>query len=132
MDVKTELNGTQIINDATPGKEKRINSGPGGVSTFEDKKGNIHKTTPGSDTRIIAKDECTTVKGNKTLTVEGDFYLKVMGDWHIEVAGSVISTIGVAKVETIGLQYTQTVGPGGVLETYAGNQVTTAPKIFLN
>ena len=88
MDVKTELNGTQVINDATPGKEKRINSGPGGVSTFEDKKGNIHKTTPGSDTRIIAKDECTTVKGNKTLTVEGDFYLKVMGDWHIEVAGS--------------------------------------------
>tara|TARA_A100001388_G_scaffold77753_1_gene55609 strand:+ start:13986 stop:16583 length:2598 start_codon:yes stop_codon:yes gene_type:complete len=85
---QTFLNGTSIIEDATPKKEKRIVSGPGGVSTIEDKLGNVHKNVPNNDTRIIAKDSCETVKGNKTLTVEGDYFLKVMGNFNIEVVGA--------------------------------------------
>ena len=84
----TYLNGTSIIEDATPKREKRIVSGPGGVSTIEDKLGNVHKNVPNNDTRIIAKDSCETVKGNKTLTVEGDYHLKVMGNFNIEVVGA--------------------------------------------
>ena len=40
MQVYSALNGTRIIDDATPNKEKRIVAGPGGCSTFEDKFGN--------------------------------------------------------------------------------------------
>ena len=88
MQVSTHLNGTRIINDATPEKEKRVISGPGGVSTFEDGFGNIHTNVPNNATKIIAKDKCETIKGNYCLTVEGDFYVKVMGNMHQEVAGS--------------------------------------------
>ena len=82
------LNGTRIIDDATPGKEKRMVTGPGGVSSFEDKFGNIHRNVPNNDTKIIAKDKCENIKGNSALTVEGDFTLKVMGNMHFEVGGS--------------------------------------------
>lgn len=85
---QTFLNGTSIIEDATPGKEKRIVSGPGAVSTIEDSVGNVHKNVPNNDTRIIGKDCCETVKGNKTMTIEGDFHLKVMGNMHLEVIGA--------------------------------------------
>ena len=82
------LNGTRIIDDATKGKEKRMVTGPGGVSTFEDKFGNRHTNVPNNDTKICARDECKTVKGNHAMTVEGDFYLKVMGNMHFEVGGA--------------------------------------------
>jgi len=82
------LNGTRIIDDATPGKEKRMVTGSGGVSSFEDKFGNIHRNVPNNDTKIIAKDKCENIKGNSALTVEGDFTLKVMGNMHFEVGGS--------------------------------------------
>ena len=88
MQVSTHLNGTRIINDATKGKEKRMITGPGGVSTFEDAFGDIHYNVPNNETKIIAKDKCETIKGNYCLTVEGDFYVKVMGNMHQEVAGS--------------------------------------------
>ena len=88
MQVYGGLNGTRIIDDATPGKEKRMVSGPGGVSSFEDKFGNRHTNVPNNDTKIIAKDKCEIVKGNYALTVEGDFYIKVMGNMHEEVAGT--------------------------------------------
>lgn len=87
-EVKTSLNGTREINDATPGKEKRVISGPGAVTTFEDKNGNMHKNTPNNDTKIIGRDYCVNVKNNHVMTIEGDYYLKVMGDFHLEVAGS--------------------------------------------
>ena len=88
MQAQTHLNGAKEINDATPGKEKKIISGPGGVSTFEDSHGNVHLNVPNNYTSIISKDKCETVKGNYTLTVEGDFHLKVMGNYHEEVTGS--------------------------------------------
>ena len=88
MQAQTFLNGAKEINDATPGKEKRIISGPGGVSTFEDGFGNIHENVPNNRTAIIAKDLAQTIKGNYALTVEGDFYIKVMGNIHEEVTGA--------------------------------------------
>ena len=88
MQTYSALNGTRIIDDATPGIEKRMNTGPGGVSIFEDKFGNRHSNVPSNDTAIVAGDKCQTIKGNYALTVEGDFYLKVMGNMHQEVEGS--------------------------------------------
>ena len=88
MEVVTHLNGAKDINDATPGVEKQIKQGPGGVSTFQDAHGNEHKNVPNNETKIIAKDKCETIKGNYVLTVEGDFYLKVMGNYHEEVTGA--------------------------------------------
>ena len=82
------LNGAKEINDATPGKEKKIVSGPGGVSSFQDAYGNEHVNVPNNQTKIIAKDKCETIKGNYVLTVEGDFYLKVMGNFNEEVTGA--------------------------------------------
>ena len=88
MQVSSHLNGTRIIDDATEGKVKRVVTGPGGVSSFEDSFGNIHRNVPNNETKIIAKDKCENIKGNYCLTVEGDFYVKVMGNMHQEVAGS--------------------------------------------
>ena len=88
MQVTSHLSGTRIIDDATPKKEKRVVTGPGGVSSFEDKFGNVHWNVPNNETKIIAKDKCENIKGNYCLTVEGDFYVKVMGNMHQEVAGS--------------------------------------------
>ena len=64
-----------------------LRSGPGGVTSFEDKRGNVHYNIPNNDTKIIGRDLVENVKGNHVLTVEGDYYLKVMGAFHIEVAG---------------------------------------------
>lgn len=88
MEVVTQLNGAKVINDATPGIEKQITQGPGGVTDFQDAHGNTHKNVPNNETKIVAKDKCETIKGNYVLTVEGDFYLKVMGNYHEEVTGS--------------------------------------------
>ncbi len=88
MEVVTALNGAKIINDATPGIEKQITQGPGGVTDIQDGHGNTHKNVPNNETKIVAKDKCETIKGNYVLTVEGDFYLKVMGNYHEEVTGA--------------------------------------------
>ena len=88
-EVKMYLNGTREINDATPGKEKRIVSGPGNVTAFEDKRGNTHTNVPNNETKIVGRDMCVNVKNNLVHTIEGDYYLKVMGDFHIEVNGSI-------------------------------------------
>lgn len=88
METKLFLNGARDIDDATPGKEKRIRSGPGGVTTFEDKKGNVHKNVPSNETAIFGRDLIQNVKNNLVHTIEGDYYLKVMGDFHLEVNGS--------------------------------------------
>ena len=88
QETKMHLNGAKEIFDATPGKEKKIVSGPGGVSSLEDSYGNRHTNVPNNETKIIARDKCETIKGNYVLTVEGDFYLKVMGNYHEEVTGA--------------------------------------------
>ena len=88
MQTQQFLNGARDIDDATPGKEKRVRSGPGGVTTFEDKRGNQHKNVPNNETAIYGRDLVQNVKNNLVHTIEGDYYLKVMGDFHLEVAGS--------------------------------------------
>ena len=88
METVTFLNGSKVINDATPGIEKKIEQGPGGVTSFQDAHGNEHKNVPNNETKIVARDKCETIKGNYVLTVEGDFYLKVMGNYHEEVTGA--------------------------------------------
>lgn len=88
MQVQTMLNGASKIFDATPGKEKSIETGPGGVTDFQDSFGNRHTNVPNNDTKIVARDKCETIKGNYVLTVEGDFYLKVMGNYHEEIIGA--------------------------------------------
>lgn len=88
MQTQTFLNGSKKIFDATPGVEKTIEMGPGGVTTFQDSYGNEHKNVPNNETKIIARDKCETIKGNYVLTVEGDFYLKVMGNYHEEIIGA--------------------------------------------
>ena len=88
MEVQTFLNGSKKINDATPGVEKQIEQGPGGVTDFQDAHGNVHKNVPNNETKITGRDKCETIKGNYVLTVEGDFYLKVMGNYHEEVTGA--------------------------------------------
>ena len=88
METKLFLNGARDIDDATPGKEKRIRSGPGGVTSFQDKLGNEHQNIPGNETQIIGRDLIHNVKNNHVHTIEGDYYLKVMGDFHLEVSGS--------------------------------------------
>ena len=89
MNITNYLNGAYTLNDATPGKEKRIESGPGAVCRIENTKGNIHHAVPNNETKIVGKDLCENVKGHRMLTVEGDFTLKVMGNLNLEVSGSV-------------------------------------------
>tara|TARA_B100000700_G_scaffold326544_1_gene438407 strand:+ start:2447 stop:5197 length:2751 start_codon:yes stop_codon:yes gene_type:complete len=88
MQVSSHLNGTRIIDDATPKKEKRVVVGPGGVSTFEDKFGNRHTNVPNNDTKIISRDKCEVIEKNYALTVQEDLYIKVMGNFHLEVEGT--------------------------------------------
>ena len=125
---QTFLNGTSIVEDATPGKEKRIVSGPGGVSIIEDRIGNVHTNVPHNNTRIIAKDDCETVKGNKTLTVEGDYFLKVMGNYNIEVIGAMnVSQSNGDPTETTG---SSKPGNGVQTESAIGSSTTDNANFY--
>ena len=88
MQTYSALNGTRIIDDATPDKEKRMVTGPGGVSSFEDKFGNRHTNVPNCETKIVAKDKCENIQKNYAMTIDGDFTLKVGGNMHFEVGGA--------------------------------------------
>tara|TARA_Y100001970_G_scaffold260123_1_gene341860 strand:- start:316 stop:2139 length:1824 start_codon:yes stop_codon:yes gene_type:complete len=88
MQTYSALNGTRIIDDATPDKEKRMVTGPGGVSTFEDKFGNRHTNVPNCETKIVAKDKCENIQKNYAMTIDNDFTLKVGGNFHLEVGGA--------------------------------------------
>lgn len=104
MNITSHLNGAWTLNDSTEGKVKRVDQGPGGVTIFEDGKGNIHWNIPNNETKIIGKDSCETTKGHKVVTIEGDLTLKVMGNFNLEVAGTVnkhtSAGMDVAKGET--------------------------------
>jgi hypothetical protein len=89
MNITSYLNGAYTLNDSTPGKEKRVQQGPGAVSIFEDTKGNIHTSVPNNETKIVGKDYCETTKGHRMITIEGDLTLKVMGNFNLEVGGTV-------------------------------------------
>lgn len=88
MQVESFLNGSKVIQDNNPGKEKTIVQHAGGQTTIATALGDQHTNIPNNETKIIGKDDCKTVKGKKTMTVEGDFTLKVMGDFNLEVLGT--------------------------------------------
>lgn len=94
MEVQSFLDGSRVIHNATKGKEWAATQGPGGVSNFQDNQGNQHTSVPNNETKIIARDKCTTVKKNRIDTIEGDYYLKVHGNWHIEVEGAINNSQG--------------------------------------
>jgi hypothetical protein len=119
--------------DVSPGKERISQMHRTGTYTEITPDGSETQVITGKRYKVIAEGDNVYIKGGCNLTIEGGCRTKISGDWHIDVSGSVISTIGVAKIETIlAGPLTQFVGPLGVRETYLGNQVTTAPNIFLN
>lgn len=129
----TSMNGATTIQDNTPGKEKTIVSHAGGQTVIATAHGDQHTNIPGNETKILGRDDCKTVKGNKTLTVEGDYTLKVMGNFNIEVGG------------TQNLHVSQGVGPDGTKQSkaaqtfasdydvsYEGDYKIQAPNITFN
>jgi len=92
--VESFLDGSRVIHNATKGREFFAEQGPGGVSSFQDNQGNVHKNIPNNETKIISRDYAVNIKKNLIHTVEGDYHLKVHGNWHIEVEGAINNSQG--------------------------------------
>ena len=125
--------------DVTPGKER--------ISTIH-RTGTYKEVTPvgdntevivGSNFKVIVKDNNVNIKGNCNLTIDADCTTYIKGNWDLQVDGNVVERIGGHRdivvgsfqKEAIGSTLDQTTG-GPCTEKYGGNQVTTAPNIFLN
>ena len=125
--------------DVTPGKER--------ISTIH-RTGTYEEVTPvgdktsvivGNNFQVIVKDNNVNIKGNCNLTIDTNCTTFIKGNWDIRVDGNVTESIGgwrkidVGKFqeEHIKQSLLQTT-VGTVTEKYGGNQVTTAPNIFLN
>ena len=125
--------------DVTPGKER--------ISTIH-RTGTYKETTPvgdntevivGSSFKVIVKDNNVNIKGNCNLTIDMDCTTYIKGNWDLQVDGNVVERIGghrdikigTHQKEVIGTTLDQSTG-GPCTEAYGGNQVTTAPNIFLN
>jgi len=125
--------------DVTPGKER--------ISTIH-RTGTYEEVTPvgdktsvivGNNFQVIVKDNNVNIKGNCNLTIDTNCTTFIKGNWDIRVNGNVTESIGgwrkidvgLEQVEHIGSSLLQTTG-GPCTEKYGGNQVTTAPNIFLN
>ena len=78
------MNGAMTLQISEPGKEQSIIQHTGGQTTIALADGNQHRNMPGNDTKVVGRDECTNVKGNKVVTIEGDYTLKVMGDFKLD------------------------------------------------
>jgi len=109
--------------DCTPGQER--------ISTIH-RTGTYREITPtgdetsvivGNDFQVVVKNQNVNVIGNCNLTVDSNCSTYIKGNWNIQVDGNVIEHIGGSLLQT-------TVGT--CTEEYGGNQVTTAPNIFLN
>jgi len=109
--------------DCTPGQER--------ISTIH-RTGTYREITPvgdetsvivGNDFQVVVKNRNVNVIGNCNLTVDANCSTYIKGDWNIQVGGNVIEHIGGTLLQTTG---------GTCTEAYGGNQVTTAPNIFLN
>lgn len=126
--------------DVTPGKER--------ISTIH-RTGTYHEITPtgdetttivGNEFKIVVKDQNVNVIGNCNLTVDANCSTYIAGDWNIQVDGNIIKRVGGfedieiegSQREVIGTTLYQETKTGGVTEIYGGNQITTAPNIFLN
>lgn len=117
--------------DVTPGKER--------ISTIH-RTGTYNEITPtgdktevinGNTFQVVVKNDNVLIKGNCNLTIESNCTTKIDGNWDIQVGGNVTTNVGGNYVEYIAGSLKQETG-GPCTEAYGGNQVTTAPNIFLN
>ena len=125
--------------DVTPGKER--------ISTIH-RTGTYEEVTPigdktevivGKNYRVVAKGENVYIEGGCNLTIDGGCNTRIIGDWNIQVTGNKNEHIGGKHVHRVNLDQTINIGTsitetsgGPCTEKYGGNQVTTAPNIFLN
>lgn len=125
--------------DVTPGKERISTIHRTGTYTEVTPIGDKTEVIVGTNYKIVAKGENVYIEGGCNLTIDGGCNTKIIGDWNVQVTGDKYEHIGgkhihrVEKDQTINIGTTITETSGDVVnETYGGNQVTTAPNIFLN
>ena len=141
--------------DVTPGKERISTIHRTGTYTEVTPIGDKTEVIVGKNYRVVVQGENVYIEGGCNLTIDGGCNTKIIGDWNIQVTGNKYEHIGgehVHKVElnqtididgsqaidiagaateSIGTTLNQTTG-SSCTESYGGNQVTTAPNIFLN
>jgi hypothetical protein len=125
--------------DVTPGKERISTIHRTGTYTEITPIGDKTEVIVGKNYRVVAQGENVYIEGGCNLTIDGGCNTKIIGDWNIQVTGNKYEHIGGEHVHKV--QNNQTIDIGGgitentggaVTEAYGGNQVTTAPNIFLN
>ena len=141
--------------DVTPGKERISTIHRTGTYTEVTPIGDKTEVIVGKNYRVVVQGENVYIEGGCNLTIDGGCNTKIIGDWNIQVTGNKYEHIGgehVHKVEenqTIDIDGSQSIDIAGAAtekigstlfqqtgaactEKYGGNQVTTAPNIFLN
>lgn len=131
---ETFMNGAMNLQISEPGKEQSIIQHTGGQTTIALADGNQHRNMPGNDTKVVGRDECTNVKGNKVVTIEGDYTLKVMGDFNIEIGGveNKFMSQGSNDAEEVQQNKSSITYAGDHTVQYEGNYELQAPNITFN
>ena len=133
--------------DVTPGKERISTIHRTGTYTEVTPIGDKTEVIVGKNYRVVVQGENVYIEGGCNLTIDGGCNTKIIGDWNVQVTGNKYEHIGgehvhkVQKNQTIDIDGSQSIdivgsiteNTGGTCtEAYGGNQVTTAPNIFLN
>jgi hypothetical protein len=125
--------------DVTPGKERISTIHRTGTYTEVTPIGDKTEVIVGKNYRVVAKGENVYIEGGCNLTIDGGCNTKIIGDWNVQVTGNKFEHIGGKHVHRVQLDQTVNIGTtitetsgGTCTEAYGGNQVTTAPNIFLN
>ena len=141
--------------DVTPGKERISTIHRTGTYTEVTPIGDKTEVIVGKNYKVVAQGENVYIEGGCNLTIDGGCNTRIIGDWNIQVTGDKHEHIGGKHVHKVKLDqiididghqsidiaqsatekigstlFQQTGGP--CTEKYGGNQVTTAPNIFLN
>lgn len=125
--------------DVTPGKERISTIHRTGTYTEVTPIGDKTEVIVGKNYKVVAQGENVYIEGGCNLTIDGGCNTKIIGDWNIQVTGSKYEHIGGTHVHRVGksqlIEITGSITEnttGTCTEAYGGNQVTTAPNIFLN
>lgn len=133
--------------DVTPGKERISTIHRTGTYTEVTPIGDKTEVIVGKNYRVVVQGENVYIEGGCNLTIDGGCNTKIIGDWNVQVTGNKYEHIGgehvhkVQKNQTIDIDGSQSIDIVGSItentggpctEAYGGNQVTTAPNIFLN
>ena len=125
--------------DVTPGKERISTIHRTGTYTEVTPIGDKTEVIVGKNYKVVAQGENVYIEGGCNLTIDGGCNTKIIGDWNVQVTGSKYEHIGGTHVHKVGnsqlIEITGSITENTtsvVNETYGGNQVTTAPNIFLN